>query len=221
MHKRMIAERKGLLLVACLVVGGVLAKEKEAVVAKQDVIATLTKEQVSEFTQYVRAKELRSQEYGVCERMIVEKRRELKKLQDEMKKEFDMSPDHSYTYEMSTQTLFLLSTNKVDKAGKPEKTVIKKIKTGGESEFLSSKMLARKLTEQQIVVLAQLCEEKKIEFQQTDNQLRQKFKLGAGVSYRLDDKTGQVIRLHSAPTAGAPTAPGIEKDSGDRAGAKK
>lgn len=192
---------------------GLLAKEPAAPAAKETVVATLSKDQIKEFSIYARTEMLRREEFAVISRMIVEKQKELKGFVDEMSKEFDMSYDKSYTFEKESKSLYLLSTNKVDKAGKPERTLLKKIKTDGEAKYLSRLMVARRLTEQQLFVLRQLKVEKNKEFGLVDSKLRQTFKLDSKGSYRLDQKTGQVFQVTVAPKADAAANPaaGAEK----------
>lgn len=188
---------------ACLVVlflvgqgywGLSLAKEREEG-GKEEVVSTLSKEQVQEFSAFVQAKSLRREEFLVCTRLIREKQGELKGFVDELAKEFGMSSAKAYTFEKATRSLFELSTNRVDKAGKPERTLHRQIKTDSEAQYVSRLMVARGLTEQQLQVLVQLREEKAKEFGLLDNKLRQAFKLEPKVSYRLDEKTGRVFRL--------------------------
>ena len=119
-----------------------------------------------------------------------------------------MAPDKSYTFEKATKTLYELSTNRVDKAGKPERSLVRQMKTESEALYVSRLMVARGLTEQQILVLAQIREEKAKEVGLVDNKLRQTFKLDPNASYRLDDKTGQVVRLAEPQ----PTDAGSTKD---------
>jgi|688.fasta_scaffold255982_2 hypothetical protein len=173
-------------------------------------VAQLDKGQVAEFSAYVRQKILRSEEFDVCGRILAEKQGELKNFVKEMTEEIGISPDQTYTYETSTRSLYLLSTNAAARAGKPERTLIRKMKTESEAQYVSNLMLARSLTEQQIRVLKQLCEEKRGEFQQTDAKLRQRFKLDAQTAYRLDDQTGQIIRL-KAKAEEAPAKAKVEE----------
>jgi len=193
---------------ACLSTGVLWAKDKDQESQKDSVVATLSKEQITEFSAYVRAKSLRREEFIVCSRLILEKQGELKGFMDQMGKEFGMAPDKSYTFEKATKTLYELSTNRVDKAGKPERSLVRQMKTESEALYVSRLMVARGLTEQQILVLAQIREEKAKEVGLVDNKLRQTFKLDPNASYRLDDKTGQVVRLAEPQ----PTDAGSTKD---------
>jgi len=165
------------------------------VLAKETAVATLSKEQIQEFSALVRNRNLRREELVVTTRIWVEKRRELKGFMDEMNKEFGMLPDQSYSYEIESKSLYQLSTNKIDKAGKPERKLVRKIKSDSEAKYVSRLMVARKLTEQQLQVLMQLRAEKQKEAKLMDDKLRQTFKLDPQTGYRLDEKTGQVFRL--------------------------
>jgi len=157
------------------------------------VVAKLSADQIKQFSRMVRMRDLRRQELAVLSRIWEEKRREAKAFADEMAAEFEMSPESAYTYETKSKTLYRLSTNRLDKAGKPERKVARKVKSDSESQYLSRLMVARKLTEQQIGVLAQLRAEKAKEAQLQDDKLRETFKLEAGAGYRLDEKTGEVF----------------------------
>lgn len=171
--------------------------------AKETVVATLSKEQIREFSAFVRNRNLRREELAVTTRIWVEKQRELKGFMDEMNKEFGMLPDHSYSYEIESKSLYQLSTNKIDKAGRPERKLVRKIKSDSEAKYVSRLMVARKLTEQQLQVLLQLRAEKQKEAKLLDEKLRQTFKLDPEAGYRLDEKTGQVVRLPAAETVKA------------------
>ena len=187
--------------VLVLSAGAVWAKDTDAGAQKESVVATLSKEQATEFAEYVHAKSLRREEFAVCGRLTVEKQGELKGFMDEMSKEFGMAPDKSYTFEKASRTLYLLSTNKVDKAGKPERSLVRQMKSESEAQYVSRLMVARGLTEQQLRVLAQLREEKAKEVGLVDAKLRKTFNLDPDLSYRLDEKTGQIFRLAALPTA--------------------
>lgn len=177
--------------------------------AKETVVATLSKEQIREFSAFVRNRNLRREELAVTTRIWVEKQRELKGFMDEMSKEFGMLPEHSYSYEIESKSLYQLSTNKVDKAGKPERKLVRKIKSDSEAKYVSRLMVARKLTEQQLQVLMQLRVEKQKEAKLLDEKLRQVFKLDPEAGYRLDEKTGQVVRL---PAVEKPTAETVKAE---------
>lgn len=192
------------LLLGMLVVAQALSKEAVAPAQNETVVATLQKEQVSEFEAYVKVKELRREEVVVVSRMTLEKQTELKGFMDEMSKEFGIAADKSYTFEKGTKSLFVLSTNQVDKAGKPVRTLVKKIKTDTEAQYLARLMVARRLTEQQLIVLQQLKDEKSKEYGLVDAKLRQTFKLDPQGTYRLDEKTGQVVRLTAPAQEQAP-----------------
>ena len=207
--------------VAVLATDAAVAKDKGPVAQKETVIASLTKEQVAEFSGYVHNKDLRREELIVSDRLLVEKQGELKGLMEEMSKEFGISPDKSYTFEKETKSLYLLSTNQVDKAGKPARTLLRQMKTDGEAQYLSRLMIARRMTEQQIFVLAQIREEKSKECGLIDAKLRQAFKLDPQTSYRLDEKTGQLIRLDVPQTAGADAAKDAQAKSGAAVGSGK
>ena len=179
--------------------------------------ATLSKEQIREFSAMVRNRNLRREEVAVTLRIGAEKQRELKGFLDELQKEFGMRPDCAYAYEIESKSLFQLSTNKLDKAGQPERKLIRKMKSDSESQYVSRLLVARKLTENQIQVLAQLRAEKTKEAQLMDNRLRQTFKLDPDAGYRLDEQTGKVFRLpapdkaEGAGRAGAAARPADAK----------
>jgi len=189
--------------VTFFVIGSSLAKESESVAQKEKVVTTLTKKQVAEFSDLVQAKNMRREEWIICGRLFLEKKGELKKFMDEMSKEFGMAPDKSYTFETASQSLFLLSTNKMDKAGNPERSLVRKLKSEGEVKYISRLMVARRLTEQQIFVFAQIREEKSKEFTLIDAKLRQTFKLDPKASYRLDEKTAQLVCVSQKPVKDA------------------
>jgi len=196
-------------IVAVMACGVQAAEKKEAETgeAGATLVATLTKEQVREFSTMVRNRNLRREEAVVTLRIGAEKQRELKGFMDELQKEFGMRPDCAYVYETDSKSLFQLNTNKLDKAGKPERKLIRKMKTDSESQYASRLLMARKLTENQIQVLAQLRAEKTKEAQLMDNKLRQTFKLDPDAGYRLDEQTGKVFRLPPPnKTEGAGTA---------------
>jgi len=196
-------------------VTGVRGEEKAAgTAAKETVVATLSKEQIQEFSALVRNRNLRREELVVTTRIWVEKQRELKGFMDELSKEYGMQPDQSYSYEIESKSLYQLSTNKVDKAGKPERKLVRKIKSDNEAKYISRLMVARKLTEQQIQVLMQLRAEKQKEAKLMDEKLRQTFKLDPEAGYRLDEKTGQVVRLPAPEKpVGQKPADGVKKAS--------
>ncbi len=211
--------RKMVLSAFCVLFIGpfsVWAEDKKDTPEKETVVATLSKDQIKEFATFIYVRDLRRQELVVTTRIYGEKQRELKGFVEEMSKEFGMAPVNAYTYDIKDKSLYQLSTNKLDKAGAPERKLVRKIDSDGESKYISRLMVARKLTEQQLVVLAQLREEKAKEAKLLDNKLRQTFKLDPEGSYRLDEKTGKVFRL-----------PKVEKDkeppkaSADKASAKK
>jgi len=203
----------GFVFVFCLGALGALAENKGtgAGKGKEPVVATLSKDQIQEFATLVRIRDLRREELIVTTRIWGEKQRELKAFVDEMSKEFGMSPQNAYTYDIASKSLYQLSTNKVDKAGKPERTLARKIKTESEAKYVSRLMVARKLTEQQIVVLAQLREEKMKEAKLQDEKLRKTFNLDPEGGYRLDEKTGEVFRLPKPEKAAAPAPAGDAK----------
>lgn len=177
-------------------VSDAVSKESDKVAekaGKETLVATLTKDQVADFASYVKVKNLRLEEVTVVARMQVEKQRELKGFLDEMSKEFGMAVDKSYSFERESRALYILSTNRVDKAGTPEKKLVKKVKTDGEAQYLARLMVARKLTEQQLFVLRQLKAEKSKEWNLADAKLRQTFKLATNAVYRLDETSGQVF----------------------------
>jgi len=195
-------------------VAGVRGEDKNAgAAAKGTAVATLSKEQIEEFSTLVRNRNLRREELVVTTRIWVEKQRELKSFMDEMNKEFGMLPDQSYSYEIESKSLYQLSTNRIDKAGKPERKLVRKIKSDSEAKYVSRLMVARKLTEQQLQVLLQLRTEKQKEARLMDEKLRQTFKLDPEAGYRLDEKTGQVFRLPAADKAEGPKPAGGAKIS--------
>jgi len=171
------------------------AKDKDSAQQKEAVVATLTKEQISEFSEYVHSKDLRREEVIVSDRLLSEKQRELNGFMNEMLKEFGIESGKAYTFDRETKSLYLLSTNQVDKAGNPARTLVRKMKSDSESQYVSRLMIARRLTEQQIFVLREIREEKTKEYAMVDAKLRQIFKLEPQVPYRLDEKTGQIIRM--------------------------
>lgn len=186
----------------------VRAEAKAGAPEKETLVATLSKEQIQEFSAFIRVRDLRREELIVTTRMWIEKQRELKAFAEEMNKEFGMTPDKAYTYEIETKSLYQLSTNQVGQAGKPERKLVRKIKSDSEAQYVSRLMVARKLTEQQIQVLAQLRSEKLKEAQLLDEKLRKTFKLDPKGGYRLDDKNGQVFRLPKKETEEAPVNTG-------------
>lgn len=207
---------KGLLIFLCYgCLSGVLVArgdDKSAVAgSKETLVATLSKDQIQEFSVFVRNRNLRREELVVTTRIWVEKQRELKAFMDEMSKEFGMSPEHSYSYEIESKSLYQLATNKTDTVGKPDRKLVRTIKSDSESKYISRLMVARKLTEQQLQVLMQLRAEKQQEATLMDGKLRQTFKLDPEAGYRLDEKTGQVFRQ---PASEKPTEP--VKESGQK-----
>jgi len=188
--------------------------EKSVPDAAETVVTTLSKEQIREFAIMVNNRNLRRQEIAVALRIGAEKQRELKGFLDELQKEYDMKPECAYSYEIESKTLYQLVTNKLDKAGKPERKLLRKIKSEGEAQYVSRLMVARKLTENQIQVLAQIRAEKVKEAQLMDGKLRQTFKLDPNAGYRLDEKTGKVFRLPSAKKA----EDGIKADAAAQSG---
>ena len=180
-----------------------LAKETESVVKKEKVVATLTEKQVAEFSDLVQAKNMRREEWIITGRLFLEKKGELKKFMDEMSKEFSMASDKSYTFETESRSLYLLSTNKMDKAGNPERSLVRQLKSDSEVKYITRLMVARRLTEQQISVLAQIREEKSKEFALIDAKLRQTFKLDPKASYRLDNQSAQILCVSEEPVKDA------------------
>ena len=174
---------------------GLSAEGKTAPAEPETLVATLTTNQVKEFSAYVRSKSLRGQEYLVFGRMLSEKAKELKGFIDVMQREFNLSPDTSYQYEAASKKVYELSTNKLDKAGNRERTVVYACKSDQEAQRVSRLMLARRLTERQIDVLKQLREEKQKETVRTDAKLREVFHLDPKVQYRLDSETGRVFQV--------------------------
>lgn len=172
--------------------------EKSVPDAAETLVTTLSKEQIREFSTLVNNRNLRREEVAVVLRIGEEKQRERKSLLDVMQKEYEMKPECVYLFEAESKTLYQLVTNKLDKTGKPERKVFHKIKTGGEAKYVSRLMMARRMTENQIQVLAQLRAEKVKEAQLMDAKLRQTFKLDPDAGYRLDKKTGKVFRQPSA-----------------------
>lgn len=158
-------------------------------------VTTLSKEQIKEFSTLVFNRDLRRQELAVTLRIGAEKQRELKGFMDEMAKEFGIKPEYSYSYQIEEKQLYQLVTNKLDKAGNPEKKKVRKVKSDSESQYLSRLLVARKLTENQIHVLAQLRAEKQKEAQLLDEKLRTTFKLEPTAGYRLEEASGKVFRL--------------------------
>ena len=192
-------------ILGCVVVSAVavvsFAKDKgDNPEAEETVVATLNKQQIDEFSQYINSKNLRRQEWLVTARILKEKQLELKGLMDNMSDEFNMDTDKSYTYEKSTKSLFEVSTNKTDKASSPERKLVRKVKSDSEALYLSRLMVARQLTEQQIFVLAQIVIEKNKEFNLVDSKLRKTYKLDKSSSYNLDNKTGKLTCSAKQPS---------------------
>ena len=189
----------------CLCAGLVCAAEDlTASLQKGRVVATLDKGQIKEFAAFVHARDLRREERFVVARLWREKQGELKGFVQELSQEFGLAPEHAYTYEIDSKSLFQLMTNKLDKAGKPEKKLIRKVQSDSEAQYLSRLMVARKLTEQQLNVLVMLNAEKAEESKILDERLRKRFGLDPEGGYRLDEKTGQVFRVPQRDAAQKP-----------------
>lgn len=168
------------------------------------VVATLDKDQVKEFAAFVHARDLRREERFVVARLWREKQGELKGFVQELSQEFGLAPEQAYTYEIDSKSLFQLMTNKLDKAGNPEKKLIRKVQSDSEAQYLSRLMVARKLTEQQLNVLVMLNAEKAEESKLLDEKVRKRFGLDPEGGYRLDEKSGQVFRVPQRDTAQKP-----------------
>jgi hypothetical protein len=109
--------------------------ENKAATTEQREVARLSGDQIKQFARMVRIRDLRRGELVVLTRIREEKRREVKAFVDEMDKEFGMSPESAYTYEIKDKTLYRLSTNRLDKAGNPERKVVRKVKSDSESQY--------------------------------------------------------------------------------------
>lgn len=159
----------------------------------------LSAERQAEFVRRLQSKDERAREAAVCERLFVEKQAELNRAAAELEKEFGLLPNRTYTYEGATRSLYLLSTNEAGQDGRPARERVRTAKSDGEAQYLVRLMVTRSLTERQLQVLDQLVEEKRGEARQTETLLRQDFHLDPRFSYRLDAKTGQLLRLVHAP----------------------
>ena len=169
---------------------------------KGTLVAELASEQATEFSAYVRMRGARQEEIRVIARMLKEKRGELSDLIGKMAADFGIAPDCSYMYKAATKSLYLLSSNKVDKASVPERTLLRTFTSAEEAKEAEGLILARRLTEQQIRVLEQLRVEKQCEFRNTDSQLRKRFKLDSGTAYHLDEATGRLMCVTPPQTDG-------------------
>lgn len=166
-------------------------------VSAQEVVRKMSKEDASRFTQAIDSLKQAKAEQIVCNHMLAEKQKMLKSLMSVMEKEHGLEPDKSYTFIAADNSLFQVSTNRVDAKKEPERKLIKKFKTKEEASPLVGQMADRQRIERQVLSLAELTLENRREAASWEESLKKVFNLESASTYtvkKISDSEYQLIR---------------------------
>jgi len=179
-----------MLFAVCAAVVGFSFCWAEGAAPKGEAVKKLAKDDAAVFVRLTVQRTARFDELAVFKRVLAEKQAELKETLAKLEGEHGLDPKKNYTYEIKTRKLFELVPAKKEGA-EPTKKMVTAYKDDEAAAPLAREMVARKLVENQLIVLGQLAQEKAKEAELVDGKIRKMYKLADdGIySFNADDLT--------------------------------
>ncbi len=174
---------------------------EEAKDPKPVAVRKLGKDDAAAFVRLTVARSARFDELTIFRRVLREKQAEFQEALSGLEKKFGLDPKKSYSYEGTTHKLFEL-TAAAKKGAEPTKKEVKSFKDAKSAEPLATAMVARKLVENQITVLAQLSREKEQEAALVDAKIHKMFKLDDNGTYSFNTADSTIYRTGTKAKAG-------------------
>lgn len=138
-----------------------------------------------------------------------EKRREMKKFDDELSKAFSISDKSAYRYDAKTRTLYEqmprpdgTGTNAAAEGGMAEKVHLQ-FKDEEQAGKFAGLAAAKRVTLDELQVFHRVSREKQVEMDRLDKTLKEKFSVSRDRNYWYDAKTMRLYEVVDAPRRGA------------------